>query len=79
MQYPDIIDMLGLSNNDGLEEFTLQDTDLPRSQWIRKVGNKWYIYSKRTHKRIGNTHGYSSRTEAKSAFVKMMKAKWGSK
>lgn len=82
MQYVDMIDMLGLSNDnniDNYECFILQDKDLPRSQWIRKVGNKWYIYSKRTHKRIGNTHGYSSRSSAKTAFVKMMKAKWGSK
>lgn len=81
MQYPDMIDMLGLSKEtiEGLEEFSLQDKDLPKSQWIRKVGNKWYIYSKTSHKRIGNTHGYSSRANAKTAFVKMMRAKWGSK
>lgn len=82
MQYPDIIDMLGLSNDnniDNYECFILQDKDLPRSQWIRKSGNKWYIYSKRTHKKIGRQAGYPSRAAAKTAFVKMMKAKWGSK
>jgi hypothetical protein len=82
MQYPDMIDMLGLSNDgniDNYECFILQDKDLPRSQWIRKSGNKWYIYSKRTHKKIGRHSGYSSRAEAKSAFNRMMRAKWGSK
>lgn len=82
MQYLDIIDMLGLSNDNNVDNYEcliLQDKDLPRSQWIRKSGNKWYIYSKRTHKKIGRHSGYSSRAEAKSAFNRMMRAKWGSK
>lgn len=82
MQYPDMIDMLGLSNDENIEAYgylILQDKDLPRSQWIRKSGNKWYIYSKRTHKKIGRHSGYPSRAAAKTAFNRMMRAKWGSK